>query len=107
MSKYHQMLTLYPLQFGAPKGHGQVEGDEVFVVTHGHEEIELHLRQHLWQTKQARVCRLHTDMQILCQLSRPSLRSLKLLEGSGSGTDLLFKCICWIWPLDVALCSLV
>lgn len=28
------MLTLNPLQFGAPKGHGQVEGDEVLVVTH-------------------------------------------------------------------------
>lgn len=28
------MLTLYPLQFGAPKGHGQVEWDEVLVVTH-------------------------------------------------------------------------
>lgn len=44
-------LTLYPLQFGAPKGHGQVERDEVLVVTHGHQEIEFHFSQHLRETK--------------------------------------------------------
>lgn len=45
-------LTLDPLQLGAPEGHGQVEGDEVLVVAHRHQEVELHLRQHL--SKQTR-----------------------------------------------------
>lgn len=63
------MLTLHPLQFGAPKGHGQVEGDEVFVVTHRHQEIKFHFSQHLWQTKHVdvvtcQVHNLHTNMQI-------------------------------------------
>lgn len=40
-------LTLDPLQFGAPESHGQVEGDEVLVVAHRHQEVKLHLRQHL------------------------------------------------------------
>lgn len=45
--KRSRTLTLDPLQLGAPKGHGQVEGDEVFVIAHRHQEVELHLRQHL------------------------------------------------------------
>lgn len=40
-------LTLDPLQLGAPESHGQVEGDEVLVVAHRHQEVKLHLRQHL------------------------------------------------------------
>lgn len=40
-------LTLYPLHLGAPERHGQVEGDEVLVVTHRHQEIKLHFSQHL------------------------------------------------------------
>lgn len=42
-----ESLTLDPLQLGAPESHGQVEGDEVFVVAHRHQEVKLHLQQHL------------------------------------------------------------
>lgn len=92
------MLTLYPLQFGAPKGHWQVEGDEVLVVAHWHQEFKLHFSQHLWKkNKQAWVC-LRTDMQILWQLTGPRVRWLKLSEDSGNRTDLLFKWVYWIWP---------
>ena len=42
-------LTLYPLQLGAPKGHGQVQRDEVFMVAHRHQEIKFHFSQYLWQ----------------------------------------------------------
>lgn len=43
------ILTLNPLQLGAPKGHGQVERDEVLMVAHCHQEIKFHLSQHLSQ----------------------------------------------------------
>lgn len=48
-------LTLYPLQLGAPESHGQVERDEVLVVTQGHQEVKLHLGQHLWPTGESAV----------------------------------------------------
>lgn len=48
-------LTLYPLQLGAPESHGQVERDEVLVVTQSHQEVKLHLGQHLWPTGESAV----------------------------------------------------
>lgn len=47
------LLTLYSLQLGAPEGHGQVQWDEVLVVTQGHEELEFHFCQHLQQKVRA------------------------------------------------------
>lgn len=75
------MLTLYPLQFGAPKGHGQVEGDEVFMVTHRHQEIKFHFSQHLWQTKHTRVYNLYTNMQISTNGLGIYIQLSTLLEG--------------------------
>lgn len=46
-------LTLDPLQLGAPEGHGQVEGDEVLVIARRHQEVKLHLRQHLCKQTRA------------------------------------------------------
>lgn len=48
-------LTLYPLQLGAPESHGQVERNEVLVVTQSHQEVKLHLGQHLWRTGESAV----------------------------------------------------
>lgn len=105
------MLTLYPLQFGAPKGHGQVEGDEVFMVTHRHQKIKFHFSQHLWQTKHT-CCNLpgvkpaHKYAN-LYKLTRPIYTVDTLLEDRGDRKDLLFKCVCWICLLDKGLYPLL
>lgn len=64
------LLTLYSLQLGATEGHGQVQGDEVFVVTQVHEELKLHFCQHLRQ-KHTRVWGLCTQIFKLLPSEHP------------------------------------